>query len=95
LFLANRRLFAFVADGIPDGIKTDTAGNVYSGTGDGLSVWGSGGVLLGKILVPGGVTGFCFGRKGELFLLNGKKFWVARIAKHVEGALLHGMDIAV
>ncbi|GAB7354579.1 hypothetical protein MBLNU459_g5027t1 [Dothideomycetes sp. NU459] len=92
-FLANRRLFAMADVPIPDGIKCDTAGNVYSGCGDGLNVWSPGGTLLGKIIVPGGVANFCFGRSGELFLLNEDKFWVARIAKTTSGALLAGMGI--
>ncbi|THY28048.1 calcium-dependent phosphotriesterase [Aureobasidium pullulans] len=92
-FLANRRLFAMADTGIPDGIKCDTSGNVYSGCGDGLNVWSAGGTLIGKILVPGGVANFCFGRSGELFLLNETKFWVAKIAPSVKGALLEGMGI--
>ena len=50
-FLANRRLFAYADSGIPDGIKCDTAGNVYSGCPDGINVWSPGGVLLGKIVI--------------------------------------------
>ncbi|KAK4959642.1 hypothetical protein LTR66_013005 [Elasticomyces elasticus] len=94
-FLSNRRLFAMADVGIPDGIKCDLKGNVYSGCGDGVSVWNAGGVLLGKIMIRGGVANFCFGRKGEMFLLNETKFWVVRVAKNVQGALLHGMGIKV
>ena len=38
--LANRQVFAYAARGLPDGIHTDTAGNVYSacGGGDGIDV---------------------------------------------------------
>jgi len=92
-FLANRRVFAGADTGIPDGIKCDIAGNVYSGCGDGLNVWSPGGSLIGKVLVPGGVANFCFGRSGEIFLLNEKKFWVLKVAQHVKGALLEGMGI--
>lgn len=74
--------------GIPDGIKCDTLGNVYSGCGDGLNVWAAGGSLLGKIVIPGGVANFCFARKGELLLLNEDRFWVATIDDSIEGALL-------
>lgn len=37
-FLTNRRLFAVADTGIPDGIKCDMQGNVYSGCGDGINV---------------------------------------------------------
>jgi gluconolactonase len=94
-FLTNRRVFAMADIGVPDGIKCDTDGNVYSGTGDGLSVWNAGGVLLGKVLVQGGVANFCFGRPGEIFLLNEDKFWVLEVGKHIRGALLEGMGISV
>ena len=63
-------------------------GNVYSGCGDGVHVWSPGGVLLGKILVPGGVANFCFGKPGEMFLLNETRLWRARLPKSVRGALL-------
>ncbi|KAK7731394.1 hypothetical protein SLS57_001333 [Botryosphaeria dothidea] len=87
-FLINRRLFAFADSGIPDGIKVDLDGNVYSGCGDGLNVWSPGGVLLGRVLVEGGVANFCFGRRGEVFLLNEHKLWRAQLANSVRGALL-------
>jgi len=90
VFLGNRRLFAMADSGIPDGIKCDTAGNVYSGCGDGVNVWNPDGVLIGKILVEGGVANFCFGKAGEIFILNQHKFWVARLHGAVEGALLAG-----
>ena len=54
--------------GIPDGIKLDRDGNVYSGCGDGLNVWAPNGDLIGKICVPGGVSNFCFAGN-ELILL--------------------------
>lgn len=86
--MVNRRLFAMCDVGIPDGIKCDMAGNVYSGCGDGLNIWSAGGVLLGKILLDGGVANFCFGRAGEIFLLNETKLWLAKVSTHVRGALL-------
>ncbi|GAB7339890.1 hypothetical protein MBLNU457_6420t1 [Dothideomycetes sp. NU457] len=92
-FLANRRLFAMADTGIPDGIKCDLQGNVYSGCGDGLNVWNASGSLIGKIIIPGGVANFCFGRQGEIFLLNETRFWVARVASEVRGALLYNMGI--
>ncbi|SMR56555.1 unnamed protein product [Zymoseptoria tritici ST99CH_3D1] len=94
-FLTNRRLFAMADCGIPDGIKTDLHGNVYSGTWDGISVWSPAGRLLGKIRIPGGVANFCFARRGELLACNEKRFWVVKISEGVEGALLRGLGIEV
>ncbi|ERT01006.1 hypothetical protein HMPREF1624_02242 [Sporothrix schenckii ATCC 58251] len=87
-FLVNRRLFAMADTGIPDGIKCDVHGNVYSGCGDGINIWSPSGVLLGKILVAGGTANLCFGRNGELFLLNEHKLWRATLAASTKGALL-------
>jgi len=88
LALVERRVFAVADVGVPDGIKCDADGNVYSGCGDGVSVWSPGGVLLAKILVEGGVANFCFGRGGTLYLLNETRVWRATLAEAVRGALL-------
>jgi gluconolactonase len=84
----NRRVFAFADEGWPDGIKCDVYGNVYSGCGDGVEVWNSGGTLIGKILVPGGVANFCFGRDGEIFMCAEQKLWRVQLAPTTRGALL-------
>lgn len=36
--LTNRQLFAYSDNGFPDGIHSDTMGNVYSGVADGIHV---------------------------------------------------------
>jgi gluconolactonase len=72
--------------GIPDGIKCDMDGNVYSGCGDGLNIWSQGGVLLGRVVVEGGVANFCFGNPGEVFLLNEHRLWRAQLGMNVQGA---------
>jgi gluconolactonase len=92
-FLANKRLFANVSSGIPDGIKCDLSGNVYSGCGDGVNVWSAGGSLIGKMVCPGGVANFCFTKKGEMMLLNETKAWVVNLDNEVQGALLWNMKI--
>lgn len=71
--------------GVPDGIKCDMTGHVYSGCGDGVNVWNAGGTLIGKIIVPGGVANFCFGRSGEMFLLNETRIWHAEVSADVKG----------
>lgn len=87
-FLVNRRLFAYAASRCPDGIKCDMDGNVYSGCGDGVNVWSPGGVHLGTVEVEGGAANFCFGREGEMFILNENRLWRAQLGTHVRGALL-------
>ncbi|PHH59035.1 hypothetical protein CDD81_3856 [Ophiocordyceps australis] len=88
LFLENRRLFAMADNGIPDGIKCDVHGNVYSGCGDGINIWSPKGDLVGKILIPGGAANFCFGRDGLMFILAEKELYQAQLASSTKGALL-------
>ncbi|KUJ16583.1 D-lactonohydrolase-like protein-like protein [Mollisia scopiformis] len=87
-FLANRRVFAYAAVGFPDGIKCDLQGNVYSGCGDGVEVWNPAGTLIGRIMVPGGVANFCFGKDGEMFLCAEQKLWRLQMTRTTKGALL-------
>jgi gluconolactonase len=63
-------------------------GNVYCGCLDGINVWSPGGVLLGKILIPGGVANFCFCRAGEIMALNEHRLWKIQLADTAVGALL-------
>ncbi|KAK5723353.1 hypothetical protein LTR15_005051 [Elasticomyces elasticus] len=68
--LHNRQVFAYSDVGFPDGIHTDTNGNVFSGCGDGVHVWNPEGVLLGKLAVAnGGVNNFAF-VPGGLYIFN-------------------------
>ena len=54
--LANRRRFAVIERGYPDGLKTDRRGNVYTTGGPGLLVFSPTGVLLREIDLPGAVN---------------------------------------
>lgn len=68
--LENDRVFAVIDNGIPDGIRTDTAGNLWSSAGDGVHCFAPGGTRLGKILVPQTVANLTFGgpRRNRLFV---------------------------
>ena len=72
--LQNRRLFAYADVGIPDGIHTDTEGNVYSSCSDGVNVWNTDGVLLGKMVVANGSNNFAF-IPGGMLLFNGNNLY--------------------
>lgn len=79
-FLTNRRIFAFAPRGIPDGIKVDSAGNVWSGTGSGVAVWSEAGDLLGQVTVQGGAANFGFGATEQtVFVLGEKLLWRVRL----------------
>lgn len=47
--------------GIPDGLRVDTAGNVWTSAGPGVNCYTASGDLLGRIDFPGDVTNLTFG----------------------------------
>ena len=74
----NRRVFAYSDAGIPDGIQLDTVGNVYSGCGDGIHVWNSGGDLIGKFYINSTTAQMIFTDSG-LLILDEERIYLANI----------------
>lgn len=68
--LTNGRVFAHIDTGIPDGMRTDMAGNLWSSAADGVHCFAPGGELIGKIRVPQTVANLTFGgpRRNRLFI---------------------------
>lgn len=68
--LTHDRVFAVIDAGIPDGIRTDLAGNLWSSAADGVHCFAPDGHRLGKILVPEAVANLTFGgpRRNRLFI---------------------------
>jgi gluconolactonase len=59
--IANRRVFAELDSGVPDGFRVDEDGRVWTSAGDGIHVFEPDGTLLGKIQVPEKVSNCEFG----------------------------------
>lgn len=59
--LSGGRVFATVPEGVPDGVKVDTEGRVYAGTGDGVRIWAPDGLFLGRIPTQGPCANVAFG----------------------------------
>jgi gluconolactonase len=78
--LRNDRLFAVVSPGVPDGIKLDGHGHVYTSSGTGVQVFTPDGDLLGEITAPG-VANFTFGgpHNDVLFILGDTRIWQAKL----------------
>jgi len=73
--LAGERVFVSAGAGIPDGMRSDTDGNLWCGWGggegqDGVAVFNPGGALIGRILLPERCANLCFGgvKRNRLFL---------------------------
>ena len=80
--LQGGEVFAAIEPGVPDGMRTDTCGRLYSTAGDGVHVFSPGGKLLGKILVPE-VTANCeFGGtdRSTLFMTASTSLYCIRLA---------------
>ena len=74
------RLFAVVTPGIPDGLKTDSEGRVYSSAASGLLVYNKHKDLIGEIIAPG-VANFTFGgaENNTLYMMADTVIWAAKI----------------
>ena len=85
--LGNRRTFAYADVGFPDGIHTDTQGNVWAACGDGVHVWNRAGVLIGKVWIGVDSNNFAF-LPGKLLVFSNAQLWI------VEGLEAVGREVA-
>jgi gluconolactonase len=85
--LANGREFCALDNGLPDGFRLDTLGNVWTSAADGVHCFSPEGKLLGKVLVPQTVANVTFGgpRKNRLFITATKSLYSVYVA--VTGAV--------
>lgn len=68
--LANRRVFAEIEPGLPDGFRVDQQGWIYTSSEDSVQVYHPEGTLLGKLWIPEKVGNLTFGGPGgnQLFI---------------------------
>ncbi len=80
-------VFATIAPGIPDGLRVDAQGNVWTSAGDGIHCLSSQGELLGKILVPEPVANLTFGgpRGNRLFITATTSLYACYLAVSAPG----------
>lgn len=56
-------VFCAISPGVPDGIRADSEGRIYSSAEDGIHIFSPKGELIEKILVPEPPANLCFGGK--------------------------------
>ncbi|SFV32786.1 gluconolactonase [Devosia crocina] len=68
--LTNNRVFCEVPEGIPDGLRVDVHGNVWTSGGPAIHCFAPDGTLLGRIHVPERVANLTFGgiKANRLFI---------------------------
>lgn len=68
--LANGRVFTEVSPGVPDGMRVDVEGNVWTSAQDGIHCHAPDGTLLGIIRIPEMVSNLTFGgpKRNRLFI---------------------------
>lgn len=88
--LKNGKLFKNVSPGVPDGIKVDEYGNLWSSSEEGVHIYNSKGDLLGKILIESltSTSNLAFGKdiSGRKWLYVTATTRVLRIAVKTESA---------
>jgi gluconolactonase len=59
--LSGGSVFVTISNGVPDGIRCDVDGRIYSSAGNGVHIFLPDGRLIGRILIPNTVANLCFG----------------------------------
>lgn len=79
--VGNRKLFATVSPGFPDGMRLDSHGNIYVGALDGVQVYNPEGKLIGKIRMPKETANLTFGGKDNniLFICSSDSVWAIKL----------------
>ncbi len=79
--ISNKRLFADVTPGFPDGMHLDEKGNVYVGALDGIQVFNPQGNLIGKLLMAKETANLSFGGKDNniLFIGSTNTLWAIKL----------------
>jgi gluconolactonase len=64
------KIFSQIDDGIYDGFRLDTDGNIWTSAGRGVNCYAPDGTLIGRIHLPEVVSNVAFGgaRKNRLFI---------------------------
>lgn len=80
--IGQSRVFAEIEPGIPDGLRVDEQGNVWTSAGDGIQCFAADGTLLGKILLPEKVANLTFGgpRRNRLFITANTSLYMIHVA---------------
>ncbi len=79
--VSNGKVFCKIDKGVPDGIRCDSKGRIWSSAGDGVHIFAPEGTLIGKILTPEGPANVGFGGSGmkTLFITARKSLYAIEV----------------
>jgi gluconolactonase len=80
-------VFATIDPGVPDGMRMDRDGRLFSSAGDGVHVFSAEGQLLGKIRTPESASNCAFGGEAHaiLFITAVSSVWAINLATAAAG----------
>jgi len=84
--LTNSRVFCTIDRGVPDGIRCDAAGNIWSSAGDGIQIFNPEGKLIHRIPVPESPANLAFGGEDNKTLFITARTSLYTIRTKVAGA---------
>jgi gluconolactonase len=87
--LRNGKIFCVIDKGVPDGIRCDEKGNIWSSAGDGVQIFSPDGMLIQRIEVPESPANLCFGGLAGRTLFITARTSLYAIPTRVKGAVHH------
>ncbi len=80
--LTGGEVFAEITPGMPDGLRCDEKGNIWTSAGDGIHIFSPSGVMLGKIKTPKTASNLTFGgpKRNWLFITASDSLHVLYVA---------------
>ncbi len=83
------KVFCAIDKGLPDGIRCDGEGRIWSTSDDGVQIFSPTGELIGKILVPEPPANLCFGgtNRDTLFITARTSLYSIKVAPQKRGII--------
>jgi gluconolactonase len=93
--LSGGQVFAQIDPGVPDGLRVDHDGNVWTSAMDGIRCLTPDGRCLGKILLPAPTANLCFGGPDgtDMFITASDTVWRVRTTRHDAATFLRNQGL--
>ena len=85
--LTGGEVFCVIDKGVPDGIRCDEKGNIWSSAGDGVQIFSPEGKLIRRIAVPESPANLCFGGEDGKTLFMTARTSLYAVKTKVKGAI--------